>query len=366
MRVTSTGFSQVSVAAFILVTLIAPSVSASTTARPVNPPVIYLHYDFMPGEAPNATSIRLVVDAFANHGIRLVIDPQHTVLPWHQTLLFGAPIGACPSYPGQVEFNDLESQYFKPKGNLPWHYVIFGHDLLGPGLEGTSGCRLVSGEAEISGFTFAVAHHSIFPDLLKNHGLCQPHSFTSFCQMREGGIFMHELGHNLGLLHGGDENKNYKPNYISVMNYAFLSTGIPYTLPNGTVAWRLDYSNYTYPTLDENHLNETAGLGGYPGDRDLSKRWCTSGGTVLPIWIGCLTPTTGAVDWNNDGLIEQDVQYEVSYNGTAFSHSYTALQGFNDWAWIQQFTRTPQYVSGQLHPTAADYDSVNAAALDNP
>ena len=39
-------------------------------------------------------------------------------------------------------------------------------------------------------------------------------------------VFMHELGHNLGLDHGGDEDLNFKPNYISIMNYAFGATGL--------------------------------------------------------------------------------------------------------------------------------------------
>ncbi len=30
---------------------------------------------------------------------------------------------------------------------------------------------------------------------------------------------MHELGHNLGLRHGGMDDLNCKPNYLSVMNY---------------------------------------------------------------------------------------------------------------------------------------------------
>lgn len=32
---------------------------------------------------------------------------------------------------------------------------------------------------------------------------------------------MHELGHNLGLQHGGFEERNYKPNYYSIMNYLY-------------------------------------------------------------------------------------------------------------------------------------------------
>ena len=32
---------------------------------------------------------------------------------------------------------------------------------------------------------------------------------------------MHELGHTLGLQHGGADDVNLKPNYLSVMSYAF-------------------------------------------------------------------------------------------------------------------------------------------------
>lgn len=54
----------------------------------------------------------------------------------------------------------------------------------------------------------------------------------------EAAIFMHELGHDLGLCHGGpnlegncpsgDYGLEGKPNYLSVMNLDFSSIGIPY------------------------------------------------------------------------------------------------------------------------------------------
>src|SRR5262249_44808424 len=58
--------------------------------------------------------------------------------------------------------------------------------------------------------------------------------------------FMHELGHNLGLNHGGApaDGVNFKPNYLSVMNYRYLD-GIPPTDPDGAAGplrARLDYS----------------------------------------------------------------------------------------------------------------------------
>ena len=40
------------------------------------------------------------------------------------------------------------------------------------------------------------------------------------------GTFTHELGHKLGLKHGGKDHINYKPNYLSIMNYSFQTTGL--------------------------------------------------------------------------------------------------------------------------------------------
>ena len=39
--------------------------------------------------------------------------------------------------------------------------------------------------------------------------------------VEQAGTIMHELGHTLGLRHGGHEENNKKPNYFSVMNYVY-------------------------------------------------------------------------------------------------------------------------------------------------
>ena len=46
----------------------------------------------------------------------------------------------------------------------------------------------------------------------------------------EAAVLMHELGHNLGLRHGGDTDVNCKPNYLSAMNYALT---FPSSTPRG-------------------------------------------------------------------------------------------------------------------------------------
>ena len=77
---------------------------------------------------------------------------------------------------------------------------------------------------------------------------------------------MHELGHTLNLHHGGFEDANCKPNYVSIMNYD-LQSGIP-RVRGGSI---LDYSpartnldgtghRSSEPKLDEEDLNENGAL----------------------------------------------------------------------------------------------------------
>jgi outer membrane protein assembly factor BamB len=53
------------------------------------------------------------------------------------------------------------------------------------------------------------------------------------------GTMMHELGHNLGLQHGGAEVRNCKPNYLTVMNYHYQAgiQQLPGSWPEGAAGW---------------------------------------------------------------------------------------------------------------------------------
>ena len=71
---------------------------------------------------------------------------------------------------------------------------------------------------------------------------------------QQEGTFMHELGHNLGLEHGGRDGINCKPNYLSVMSYSRQFSDILGNRP-------LDYSRNGLNPLNENSgLDEEAGL----------------------------------------------------------------------------------------------------------
>jgi len=73
------------------------------------------------------------------------------------------------------------------------------------------------------------------------------------------GTFMHELGHTLGLMHGGVDHLNQKPNYHSIMNYTWVNAH-----PSYAASWFLDYSRKAFDPLDETAIDEAVGMGGNP------------------------------------------------------------------------------------------------------
>ncbi|MFC4589913.1 DUF11 domain-containing protein [Sphaerisporangium corydalis] len=103
----------------------------------------------------------------------------------------------------------------------------------------------------------------------------------------QSGSIMHELGHALGLGHGGTDQTNFKPNYLSVMNYSFDPGGVAIS-PGRNPARRLDYSREDLPDLDRTRLVEQDGI----KDGTDHTRWTDPAGTVQ------FGPGTGPLNWN--------------------------------------------------------------------
>ena len=176
---------------------------------------------------------------------------------------------------------------------------------------------------------------------------------------QQAGTFMHELGHTLGLQHGGDQvdlgpdglansgdenvyRYNYKPNYHSVMNYTWQ---VPQT---NYVGWVLDYSREQLPSLDENNLNEVDGIGGHATAKDAA-------GNVVPVTVPVgplparIVNESGPVDWsrndsNNDGFLTNDTSVMADINhigvlGLGPASPSDVLSGYNDWPNLQYFPR---------------------------
>jgi hypothetical protein len=118
---------------------------------------------------------------------------------------------------------------------------------------------------------------------------------------------MHELGHNLGLRHGGwFDTTNRKPNYNSVMNYRYQFPGVDNdcTPPGDGV---MDFSYGDRPPLNEASLDESQGICGNPPG---------------PGW-----------DWNDDGDTDDtSLQEDINTDGSgAGDGSFEILEDHNDW-----------------------------------
>lgn len=125
------------------------------------------------------------------------------------------------------------------------------------------------------------------------------------------GTFMHELGHTLGLLHGGEDNVNYKPNNLSIMNYLYQMDGL-----NGTNEYT--YSEYELPALDENDINEFNGIDpeGTISDTDLGISWILTNSNGEEGETYDEKNISGReIDFNKNDIIEDNVKINFFHGG---------------------------------------------------
>ena len=161
----------------------------------------------------------------------------------------------------------------------------------------------------------------------------------SFIINYQTSLILHELGHNLELEHGGNEERNYKPNYLSSMNYLYSSGKALPTIGNNegdryyleydsTGAVHniqslgdlikgplspfqdtiYDYSDGSSISLNEANLNESLGLG---------------------------RPGSSGVDYNLNGTIDvNNINHNVN---AAYDSTINTLNDHDDWNNLKLF-----------------------------
>ncbi|QFY07544.1 DUF11 domain-containing protein [Nonomuraea phyllanthi] len=168
----------------------------------------------------------------------------------------------------------------------------------------------------------------------------------------EAATFMHELGHTLSLGHGGDDDVNCKPNYLSVMNHSLQLTRRDPARP-------LDYTSAARGTafgtpLDEAHLNENRGVYGTPANPSRNIVFGVDGKLTVAAAVD------GRIDWNGkDGDKESDIPADINHIDSVSACSGDSpgqqLDGFDDWANIQYNPRlSTKYFADGARPDLPD------------
>lgn len=258
----------------------------------------------------------------------------------------------------QAGYLPLKAANFAANRRFLYHHSVWGHALQAA-LGGTSGI------ADLPGGDFMVTL-----GLWRHFGPAPTFTPTADDMVgtvdEQAGTFMHELGHNLNLKHGGgDHLPNCKPNVQSVMNYAYQVTG----LQNAAGQIKYDYSRQVLPNLDEANLNEGTGLGAttyrarYFAPANIidqilgraSTRNCFGQlGNQQMVRKDGPTTLNGPINWNNDffGFISAGVQADLNYN--ALNQVLDAYPGFADWPAVDL-----QQVGGRSNGSASSGDTAN-------
>lgn len=285
---------------------------------------------------PKAAAVNAVIQAFANAnvtnpdgstGITLHVDVSNAIP--HQNFL-NIP-GLC--FPGGAGIGSFDAVKADPANFGPnnprrfaYHYALFTHQQISTST--SSGCAELPG----NDFQVALGGWNVGAGDLDGDGL--PDANVGTVQ-QQAGTLMHEFGHNLNLGHGGGDGVNFKPNYLSVMNYRFQVSGIPPTDPDGPgpLSGRVDYSRAALATLGETNLNEAAGIG---DATDNTFFFCPNGSTAGGTGMG-------PIDWDCDGNttgvgIMSDINRDMALN---------MLAGFYDWANLKfDFQNTGSFEDG--------------------
>lgn len=239
-----------------------------------------------------------------------------------------------------------------------WRYNLWVHD--------KAPMNSSSGEAEKPGNDFIVSLGSWF--------------LSRGSTDDQTGTFMHELGHTLGLSHGGGDTENCKPNYLSVMSYTFQTTGLQRTAPGSPNFF--DYSRDVYPatagTLVENALDETIGIEdddfitffGPPINLDGIDNGPTPDGDLTDDLI--MATGTGAIDWDQNNVSNDNPATPTDINfaertgcggagGAPDPTPDDELDGYVDWDNLQYNFRTSSEFEDGVHgddrPEEMDFET---------
>lgn len=327
---------------------------------------VFVQVDWMVNHKPDPLALNDVKEAFRSRWrevirLHLVQDSPEEPVPEEPSITWSRFHELKPSHFGNaIERSNPNRLAAKA---LAFHWALFAHLQTG----GTW-----SGRGELFGNDFLVSLGAfnateISPGVQHKTGN----------RDQQSGTFMHELGHNLGLHHGGSDDVNCKPNYLSVMSY---SRQFSQMIPGRP----LNYSVAELASLNEDLLEEwrPAGVGWVNrqaiafGPLKIVKPPVVPPAVALELASGMwFVRTTGdrPIDWNKNGTISSGGDY-VSDNINSISTigcdgTGTILNGYDDWSNLKfDFKESTRYANGagiEDPPDEMTYEQALASSPDD-
>ena len=305
---------------------------------------VFVEMDYMPGELASEEELDRIVKSFADlnisnpdgrTGINLHLDAGAARSAKYN-------LGGGNQIPYQWLSDSMEkgnwatirAKYFDLARRNGFYYMVWGD---GYGNRGSSGQGFVGAP----GFMVTVG---------KTHWNNDKGNMSDI----RVGTFIHELGHNLGLQHGGDaeeKGEKGKPQYFSVMNYNYQLTGVPKA--DGTKYF--GYLQQDMPTLKEWALDERKGFGPQ-----------AHGYMYRPNPEAVLRPADGPVDLNGNGEIDHGI-YALDLNRDGMKGWLTApsdLKTINIDPHHYALPADPDYPGGMGGPGGLPKEEKNPATAE--
>lgn len=279
-------------------------------------PDIFVEVDYYSRARPKVEFVDKIIEPFARHGIAVHVDVGDAFGSYaHSNVITG------DGHITDRDFHAIKQAHFSPERSGLFHYAVAATTLT---VKGDS----YRGIAENPLQSFSLDGRPGDDFIIAVPGA---HLIT------QAGIFMHELGHNLSLTHGGrpalksapndpllDHTEN-KPNLLSVMNDTLTWRGVIRDGQEG----HLDYAPFDVAySLDESTLDESVGLNAGARLQAYGTRWFCP---LDPGRVGLKWPPAGitwkvneAIDWDcfggANGTAKNDINGDLRLD-TLRAHS---------------------------------------------
>ncbi|MDY3937225.1 MAG: VWA domain-containing protein [Oscillospiraceae bacterium] len=269
--------------------------------------------------APSPESLKMVYESFKEHGINVHIDAgPESIMNYETGEKWGKLSGsygyesAAASASVSASSIEYSDNFDLGSSNENWNRTAI-ENFTKNRWTTFKYCLFVN--RYDNGYSSGIAENITGQFFIVSSGLISEAKEIRDHDMALAGTVMHELGHTLGLSHGGiytdrytgktvNDHVNHKPNHFSIMNYNYQFGG----LQTGTDSYKIDYQEFNLPEIDEENIDESRGIDPLGATKDCGLMFNFrdfDGTTITDI-------AERAIDFNEDGVLDYNLKYNLN------------------------------------------------------